>query len=46
MCAEMEKALFCGDFKMAMGHLAPITVYGIIITAAAVLCFLRQMKKQ
>ena len=44
--AEMEKALFSGDFKMAMGHLAPIAVYGIIITAAAVLCFLRQMKKQ
>ena len=43
---EMEKALFCGDFQLAATHLLPVALYGGSITLAAVLCFLRQMKKQ
>lgn len=44
--AEMEKALFSGDFQLAADHLLPVLLYSILVTAAAVLCFLRQMKKQ
>lgn len=44
--AELEKALFRGDFSTAGSHLLPMAVYSIAATAAAVLCFLRQMNKQ
>ena len=44
--AEMERALFNGNFSNALAHLAPIALYSIVITAAAVFCFLGQMKKQ
>ena len=44
--AEMEKALFCGEFGLAATHILPILLYSVTITAIAVLCFLRQMKKQ
>ena len=44
--AEMEKALFSGDFGLAATHILPIVLYSIAITAIAVFCFLRQMKKQ
>ncbi len=43
---EMEKALFNGNFKVAATHILPILLYSVTITAIAVLCFLRQMKKQ
>ena len=43
---EMEKALFNGDFSLAATHILPIALYSVAITALAVLCFLRQMKKQ
>ena len=43
---EMEKALLQGDFRLAGTHFLPVLLYGIFGTAAAVLCFLRQMKKQ
>ena len=43
---EMEKALFSGDFGLAATHILPIVLYSIAITAIAVFCFLRQMKKQ
>ena len=43
---EMEKALFSGDFKLAATHILPIALYSVAITALAVFCFLRQMKKQ
>ena len=43
---EMEKALFSGNFELAASHILPILLYSICITAAAVLCFLGQMKKQ
>ena len=44
--AEMEKALVRGDFEAAGAHLLPILLYGAVTVATAVLCFLRQMKKQ
>ncbi|MBR7116884.1 MAG: ABC transporter permease [Clostridia bacterium] len=43
---EMEKALFKGDFECAAEHILPIALYSTAITVIAVLCFLRQMKKQ
>ncbi|MBR2965839.1 MAG: ABC transporter permease [Clostridia bacterium] len=43
---EMEKALFSGDFGIATTHILPIVLYSVAITVIAVLCFLRQMKKQ
>jgi len=44
--AEMEKALFNGSFERAAEHILPIVLYSLVITVAAVFCFLRQMKKQ
>ena len=44
--AEMERALFNGDFTLAARHLLVILPYCVLITVVAVVCFLRQMKKQ
>ena len=44
--AEIEKALFRGDFQLAGTHLLPVVLYSAVLTVLAVLCFLRQMKKQ
>ena len=44
--AEMEKALFGGNFEAAAHHVVPILVYSILVTGIAVFCFLGQMKKQ
>ncbi|MBQ2730137.1 MAG: ABC transporter permease [Clostridia bacterium] len=44
--AELEKALFKGDFTGAAPHLLPVVAYSAVTTAAAVLSFIRQMKKQ
>lgn len=44
--AELEKALFNGNFEGAASHILPIILYSVVITAVAVFCFLRQMKKQ
>ena len=44
--AEMEKALFSGDFALAATHILPIVLYSVAITVIAVFCFLGQMKKQ
>ena len=43
---EMEKALFAGDFPLAANHALPVLLYSALTAAAAVFCFLRQMKKQ
>ena len=43
---ELEKALFNGNFEGAASHILPIILYSVVITAVAVFCFLRQMKKQ
>ncbi len=44
--AEMEKALFNGNFEVASSHILPVLLYSVLITVAAVLSFLGQMKKQ
>ena len=44
--AELEKALFAGNFEAAVSHVPAVLGYSILATAAAVLCFLRQMKQQ
>ena len=44
--AEMEKALFCGNFEAAADHLLPVLLYSAAAVAAAVACFLGQMKRQ
>ena len=43
---EMEKALFAGNFDAAVTHLWPVVLYSVLITTAAVFCFLGQMKRQ
>ena len=43
---EMEKALFSGDFSLAVKHIMPVLTYSTVVVLLAVLCFLRQMKKQ
>ena len=44
--AEMEKALFDGNFEGAAQHVLPILLYSMFITVVAVFCFLRQIKRQ
>ena len=44
--AEMEKALYAGNFEVAASHILPVLLYSIFTTVLAVLCFLGQMKKQ
>lgn len=44
--AELEKALFNGNFEGAVSHILPIILYSVLITVIAVFCFLVQMKKQ
>ena len=44
--AEMEKALFSGNFEGAASHILPVLLYSVFTTVVAVFCFLRQMKKQ
>lgn len=43
---ELERALCSGDFRLAAIHVLPVLLYSAAATAAAVFCFLRQMKKQ
>ena len=44
--AEMERALFHGNFEAAAAHVLPVVLYSVLTTAVAVFCFLRQMKRQ
>ena len=44
--AEMEKALFKGEFELIFSHLLIILIYSIAVTGIAVICFLGQRKKQ
>ena len=44
--AELEKGLFQGNYEVVADHLLPVVLYSILTTAAAVFCFLRQMKRQ
>jgi ABC-2 type transport system permease protein len=43
---ELEKALFNGNFEGVASRIMPIILYSAVITAVAVFCFLRQIKKQ
>lgn len=43
---KMERALVAGNFELAFSHIMPILLYSVITTIVAMLCFLRQMKKQ
>ena len=43
---ELEKALFSRNPDLAASHILPILLYSAAVTGIAVLCFLRQMKKQ
>ena len=44
--AELEKALFSGNFQGAAAHILPVLLYSGGISVVAVGCFLRQMKQQ
>lgn len=44
--SELEKKLFAGNFEAAAAHILPILLYSVLVTVAAVFCFLRQMKNQ
>ena len=44
--AELEKALFHGNFEAAAAHILPVVLYSGSTTVVAVVCFLWQMKKQ
>jgi ABC-2 type transport system permease protein len=43
---EMERALVSGNFEDTGSHILLVTVYSLVMTAAAVLSFFRQMKQQ
>lgn len=43
---EMERALLTGDFQKALSYLPIIFLYCMFLTVVAVVCFLKQMKKQ
>ena len=44
--AELEKALFGGNFALAVSHIVPVLLYSMVTAAVAVVCFLRQMNRQ
>ena len=44
--AQLEKALFSGDFSAALPHLLYVLAYSRAATGAAVGCFLKQMNDQ
>ncbi|MBQ2955386.1 MAG: ABC transporter permease [Clostridia bacterium] len=43
---QMEKALIAGNFEAAAAHVLPVALYAALAAAAAVVCFLGQMKRQ
>lgn len=43
---ELEKALFNGSFENVVSHIVPVLIYSVLIMVIAVICFLRQIKKQ
>lgn len=44
--AELEKALFGGEFDLAVNHILPVLLYSTVVTMVAIVSFLRQMNKQ
>ena len=43
--AELEKALFAGNFELAASHILPVLLYSVFASVVAVCCFLRQIKR-
>ena len=43
---EAERALLHGDGALALAHLIPVLLWGVPVVTAAVLLFIRQMKRQ
>ena len=43
---EAERSLLSGNHSLTVSHILPIVSYSVIVTVAAVILFLRQMKKQ
>ena len=43
---ELEKALFNGLFENVVSHIVPVLIYSVLTVVIAVICFLRQIKKQ
>ena len=43
---EMERAVIAGDLSVALSHLWWVLGYAVVVLTAAVLLFLRQMKRQ
>lgn len=43
---EAERSLLSGNHSLTVSHILPIASYSVIVTVAAVILFLRQMKKQ
>ena len=43
---ELEKALFNGSFEKVVSHIVPVLIYSVLTVVIAVICFLRQIKKQ
>ena len=43
---EMEKALLAGNLETAAAHILQVSLYSVVTTVLAVLCFLRRMKQQ
>lgn len=43
---EMEKAIFSGNYQAAAGHILPVVLYSVLMTAVAIVVFLRQMNRQ
>lgn len=44
--AELERALFIGNYASAAKHMLIVVLYSVLVTGAAIVCFLKQMKKQ
>ena len=44
--AELEKALFIGNYESAAMHILPVLLYSLSMTILATVCFLKQMNKQ
>ena len=44
--AEMQKALFNGNFEIVKTHLFPVMLYATFTIFASIICFLSQMKKR
>ena len=42
---ELERAMLLGEFSQALPHVFPVALYAAAVTSAAILLFLRQMKR-